>query len=252
MKIHLSPISKFEENEIHELIAGFHKSGEKVGKGDRNTIKNFPLGDQLVTVKAFKVPNLINKIVYRFFRKSKAARSFDNAIFLLENKIGTPKPIAYLEERKLLTFGKSYYISDFIEADLTYRELIRQPNYPDRENIVRQFTRFTYDLHEKGILFKDHSPGNTLIMKRGDTYDFYLVDLNRMDFKPLNFEERIINFIRLTSKEDMVAIMSDEYAKLAPWSYDEIYGLMWSRTQKFQKKFYRKKNIKDKYFFWRN
>jgi serine/threonine protein kinase len=252
MNIHLSPASKFEEKEILELIAGFHKSGKKVGKGDRNTIKNFQLGDQLVTIKAFKVPNLINKIVYRFFRKSKAVRSFDNATFLLNNGIGTPKPIAYLEEIKLLTFGKSYYVSDFIDADLTYRELIREPDYPDRENILRQFTRFTYDLHESGILFKDHSPGNTLIVKRGDAYDFYLVDLNRMDFKTLNFEERIRNFTRLTSKEDMVAIMSDEYAKLAPWSYDEIYGLMWSRTQIFQKKFYRKKHIKDTYLFWRN
>lgn len=252
MKIHISPTSNFEEKEILELISSFHKRGEKVGKGDRNTIKNFPLGDQIVTVKAFKVPNLINKFVYRFFRKSKAIRSFENANYLLEHGIGTPKPIACLEEKKLLTFGKSYYISDFCDADLTYRELIRQPDYPDRENIVRQFTRFTYDLHEKGILFKDHSPGNTLIIKSGDSYDFYLVDLNRMDFKTLSFEERIINFSRLTSKEDMVAIMSDEYAKLTPWSYDEVYGLMWSRTQQFQKKFYRKKNLKEKYFFWRN
>jgi hypothetical protein len=106
-------------------------------------------------------------------------------------------------------------------------------------------------LHENGILFKDHSPGNTLIKKNGDHYMFYLVDLNRMEFKELSFEERIVNFSRLTPREDMVVIMSDAYAKLTSWSYEEIYVMMWSKTQKFQKQFFRKKNLKKKYLFWR-
>ena len=50
----------------------------------------------------------------------------------------------------------------------TYRELITFPNYPDREEILRQFTAFTKQLHDNGVLFKDHSPGNTLIKKIGE------------------------------------------------------------------------------------
>lgn len=247
MNVHFSPQYLPKKKEILAVLETFHHTGEKVGKGDRNVIKNFDVNGLVINVKAFKIPNILNKVVYRFFRKSKAERSFNNATHLLEHGIGTPAPIAFLEEKMALSLGKSFYISEFIDADLTYRELIRQPEYPERERILREFTVFTLKLHENGILFKDHSPGNTLIKKIGTEYHFYLVDLNRMDFKELSFEERIINFTRLTSREDMVAIMSDEYAKHTSWSYDEIYNLMWGKTQEFQKKFYRKKHLKEKY-----
>jgi hypothetical protein len=43
------------------------------------------------------VPHLINKIVYKKFRKSKARRSYEYATLLLDKGIGTPQPIAFLE-----------------------------------------------------------------------------------------------------------------------------------------------------------
>jgi hypothetical protein len=46
-------------------------------------------------------------------------------------------------------------------------------------------------MHEASINFLDHSPGNTLIVKKSEgKYDFYLVDLNRMNLKiyPLKHE----------------------------------------------------------------
>ena len=53
----------------------------------------------------------------------------------------------------------------------------------ENEIILRQFIRFSYLLHQKGIEFLDNSPGNTLIKKNEKgVYDFYLVDLNRMKF----------------------------------------------------------------------
>ncbi|MFT4697264.1 MAG: hypothetical protein ACI9SJ_000385 [Flavobacteriaceae bacterium] len=251
MNIRFSVKYKTQQEAILNVIDEFHSKGEKVGNGDRNTIKNFEVNGKTITVKLFKIPNLINKVVYKYFRKSKAERSFENALYLINNNIGTPEPIAYLEEKKRFSLAKSYYISEHIDADLTYRELIFQLDYPEREKIIREFTAFTFSLHENGILFKDHSPGNTLIKKNGDHYMFYLVDLNRMEFKELSFEERIVNFSRLTPREDMVVIMSDAYAKLTSWSYEEIYVMMWSKTQKFQKQFFRKKNLKKKYLFWR-
>ena len=62
-------------------------------------------------------------------------------------------------------FKKSFYLSEQVDCDLTYRELITDLNYPNYETILRAFTRFTYLLHERGIQFLDHSPGNTLIKK---------------------------------------------------------------------------------------
>ena len=134
-----------------------------------------------------------------------------------------------------------------MDCDITYRELTKDFDYPDYDNILRAFTRFTFGLHEKGIHFLDHSPGNTLIKKNGNKYNFYLVDLNRMNFGELDFETRIKNFSKLTIHKSMVEVMSDEYAKLSKKNYDEIFNLMWKETQDFQEKFHRKKRLKKKF-----
>lgn len=217
------------------------------GEGGRNIIKTIYLNGVLLNVKAFKVPNFINKIVYNFFRKSKAQRSFEYANKLIDLNVGTPKPFAYFEFKSPLFFKKSFYVSEHLDCDLTYRELTKDFNIPDYDHILRAFTRFTFDLHQKGIHFLDHSPGNTLIKKDGETYKFYLVDLNRMNFGVLDFETRIKNFARLTIHKSMVEVMSDEYAKCSGDDYNRIFNLMWQETEAFQEKFHRKKRLKKKF-----
>ena len=104
---------------------------------------------------------------------------------------------------------------------------------------------------KKGFIFLDHSPGNTLIKKMDHDYNFYLVDLNRMAFKNLDFETRIKNFSKLTIHKSMVEVMSDEYAKCSGESYDTIFNLMWKFTEDFQNKYHRKRRLKKKLKFWK-
>lgn len=253
MKHLLSPSAKSMEDKILLAITGFKTTGKLFGDGKRNIIKLFEIDGITMNVKSFKIPNLINKIAYRYFRKSKARRSFEYATFLLENGIGTPQPIAYLENYSWMGLADSYYASEHLPCDLTYRELVEIPNYPDHENILRQFTRFSYVLHQKGIEFKDHSPGNTLIRKNAEgQYDFFLVDLNRMSFhNEMSFELRMKNLCRLTPVKEMVAVMSNEYAKISGESENLIFETLWKFTADFQEKFYRKKRIKKLLKFWK-
>jgi hypothetical protein len=239
--------------EIAAFVSDFASNGLLFGDGKRNVIKLFNLDAQKINIKSFKVPNLINKIVYKYFRKSKARRSFEFANILLENKIGTPQPIAFFENTTFLGLKDSYYISEHLECDLTFRELVEIPDFPENEIILRQFTRFSYDLHQKGIEFLDHSPGNTLIKKGIDgKYDFFLVDLNRMLFHTsMSFEVRMKNLCRLTPKKEMVAIMSNEYAKISGESEQLVFETLWKMTADFQFKFFRKKRLKKKLKFWK-
>ncbi|WP_282086438.1 Kdo domain containing protein [Aquimarina algiphila] len=239
------------QDEVKETIKNFETYNDILGDAERNVIKIVEIEGGKYTIKSFKVPNLINQIVYRFFRKSKAERSYSYANNLLALEIKTPFPLAYDLYTTPFLFKKSYYVSELLEYNLTYRELVRQPDYPDHENILRAFTQFTYDLHEKGVLFLDHSPGNTLIVKTDTGYDFYLVDLNRMEFKDLDMDTRIRNFSRLTPKKEMVAIMANEYAKLTGVDESMIYQKMWGLTEAFQQKFYKKRALKRKIFFWK-
>lgn len=234
--------------EITAIIENFTTQGTLFIDGKRNKIKLFELGGTTVNVKSFKVPNVLNKLVYRFFRKSKAQRSYEFANILLQNGIGTPQPIAYFENRVGLSLQDSYYMSEQLEADLTFRELIEVPDYPEHEIILRQFTQFTFKLHEKGIAFLDHTPGNTLIRKVGhEQYDFFLVDLNRMQFHTkMNLEQRVINMAKLTPETELITVMSDEYAKLYGCTYDEVFRPMVKHTQYFANRFHRKRAIKRK------
>lgn len=143
---------KILENDIDELIESFNSKGEQL-KDARNKLKIFELKDFKVNIKSFKVPNIINQIVYGLFRKGKARRSFEYANKLLSLGIGTPNPIAYYEDSSFFLFKKSYYVSEQLKYDLTFRELDGDFNYPNHEKLLRAFTRFTFELHQKGINF---------------------------------------------------------------------------------------------------
>ena len=237
--------------ELSSFISDFGNRGALLNNGERNVIKIFKIDDITINIKSFKKPNLINKIVYKFFRKSKAQRSFEYAQKLTEMGIGTPRPFGYFEKSSALTFGKSYYASEHLDADLTFRELTDTLDFPNHENLLRAFTRFSYNLHEKGINFLDHSPGNTLIQLNGENPKFYLVDLNRMRFETMSFETRIKNLYKLTIHESVVRTMSNEYAKCSGEDEVKIFNALWKQTQDFQYRFYRKKRLKRKLKFWK-
>ncbi len=231
--------------EILSFIEHFDITGDILAKGKRNTIKLFSSEGKTLAVKSFRVPNPINALIYRFFRKSKAERSFEFAQRLIEMGIGTPEPVGYAETNTLGFLGRSYYISEYLEPDFTFKELVANPDRPGHESILRKFTAFCFLLHEKGVEFLDHTPGNTLIKNNGSDYSFMLVDLNRMNFhRTLTIEQRMKNLSRLTPKIEMVSVIASEYSKLAGLPEKFVFDLLWNETQKFQAKFRRKKRIK--------
>ena len=146
---------------------------------------------------------------------------------------------AFLEKYDWLGLNESYYASEHIEDAFELREVLKDESFEKRELILRKFVQFTFLMHQNGIEFLDHSPGNTLIKKTADTqYNFYLVDLNRMNFHDkMDFDSRMKNLSRLTPKKEMIAVMSDEYAKQYAQSSDLVFEKMWQATNDFQEKF---------------
>lgn len=226
---------------IQEYLYRFEADGEYVVKGNRNTIKKVEIAGKVFNVKRFKKPNLFQALVYRFLRKSKARRSFEYASQLLKKGIQTPQPVAYLE-RFAGGLQDSYYISLHLEYDFDFRTLNHQPLFPNRKLILEQFAAFTFGLHEQEIEFLDHSPGNTLIKQSGSqSYEFYLIDLNRMRFRPLNFQQRMRNFRRMWLSKTMINTMAPIYAQLYGTPLDKTHLWMSYYSRKFQSKINRKK-----------
>jgi hypothetical protein len=132
-----------KKEEIRDAVENYEAKGTLFVDGKRNKIKTFDLGEITLNIKSFKVPNFVNKVVYAFFRPSKARRSYEFANILVEKEIGTPAPIAYFENFKGVLLD-SYYVCEQVYPDLTFRELTNDFDYPEHETILRQFTKFTY------------------------------------------------------------------------------------------------------------
>ncbi|AUC77791.1 lipopolysaccharide kinase [Olleya sp. Bg11-27] len=179
--------------------------------------------------------------MYKYIRPTKAKRSFEYANKLIYCDISTPFPIAYIENTSVFGLKTSYYISKHIDYDFEFRALIHNPKFPERVKILQQFAAFTFKLHDNNIDFLDHSPGNTLITKDNTGYNFFLIDLNRMRFKPMTFNNRMHNFRRLWLSKSMVKTLSEAYAQLYNTSYQETYDLMLKHSRAFQLKINSKK-----------
>ena len=232
------------KEDILNIIENFNTTNGFTIKEHRNNIKKFNLGKIQINVKSFRIPHFFNSIVYAFFRSSKANRSYNYAMRLVDIGINTPSPICYCEIKNNFLLKASFYISEQINFDFQISEVIKNRNFPNRINILNAFVKFTLNLHENGINFLDHSQGNTLVKLDNNKPIFYLVDLNRMRFEKMNFKMRIMNFRRLTNDKEVINIISSEYAKLSNRSKEEVFKLMMYYTNQFLSRRSIRKKIK--------
>ena len=141
---------------INKVINDFDSKGELI-KGSRNTIKKINIENLVINIKRFKSPNIFNKIIYTFFRSSKANRSYNYAEKLIDNGIMSPQPIGFYDIFKFGLIHQSYYVSENIDYDYDMEFVFKNIELDFRDDIIKKFTYFTHNLHENGIMFLDHS-----------------------------------------------------------------------------------------------
>ena len=187
----------------------FTQGGTSIHKA-RNELKIINYQKVDTVVKSFKVPNILRRIFYTFFRDTKAKKSYEYSL-----KIGdfTPQPIGYIEFYKSNLLFDSYFVATKFNYDFTIREPLLDDNFADKEEILKAFARFTLELHNNDIFHKDYSPGNILIKKENDNLIFKIVDINRMGFFKLSIDDRAKSFSKLWARDDELAIIAKEYAK---------------------------------------
>ncbi|MGL5683392.1 MAG: lipopolysaccharide kinase InaA family protein [Marinifilaceae bacterium] len=223
IKFEINPKYKHLEQKLLSIPTTFDNIGTVI-QDNRNIIKVIEMDGLQLNVKSFKQPHIINRFAYTYIRKSKALRSFQYANKLIANNLSTPEPVAYIEVRNGL-LSHSYYISIQEDVDMEFRAL--KDTDADIEPVLRACTRFVHSLHQANIMFIDLSPGNILIKRNGNNdYRFYLVDLNRMNFKDISIKKRIANFRKLMATPKMLHIMADEFAKLHHLDACNVYEQM--------------------------
>lgn len=189
----------------------FDVEGEAIHRA-RNVIKILPFGPSEAVVKSFRVPNLLNRVVYVFFRRGKARASFENALQLQELGVSTPAPIGFSEYRIFGLFERSFYLSERFAYDFTIREPLLDKSFPDRRRIFEALARFTAGAHAQGVWHLDYSPGNILIQHLEEGYRFSIVDINRMRFAVVPSEMGLRNFDKLWADPEDMAVIAAAYA----------------------------------------
>ena len=110
MKIKINP--KYEEMRsfIERIPDVFEKEGRVIYTG-RNLIKVMEAPDgTVINVKRYHVPKGPNSLVYSLgIRKPKGERAFEYPMILEKKGIGTPAPIALIEERNAIGLLVSEY-----------------------------------------------------------------------------------------------------------------------------------------------
>jgi len=239
----LKPLAEHIERHFQDSSTILHQK--------RNEIKAVSFAGENYVVKAFRKPNFINRFVYRYFRASKAKRSYEYSLKIGEELC--PEAIAYIEEHKSLQLLKSYYISHHFDYDFEIRAVLSDQNFTNREEILREFSKFTYDLHQKNILHRDYSPGNILVKKsKGEAkkYHFKIVDVNRMQFKTLSLEDRLGNFVRLAKDDKTMKTIVDQYSSCINKHIDKYIDKtseeMLIIAQKLRANYVKKRALKNK------
>lgn len=214
IKFEINPAYDGLKEEIMALLGRFQQEGKVIYRG-RNLIKIMTMGDLQINVKSFKRPHIVNRFIYAWLRKSKAERSYLNALRLLRMGIGTPEPIAYQVYKDARGVNRSYYISVQQPCDYVLLDLLHQ-RPADFDELLRAYVKFVYDFHRKGVYFIDLSTGNTLITRDSQGHRFYLVDLNRIHFhnRPLTPFEGIHNFCRIDLEDNDLDFVVREYAAI--------------------------------------
>ena len=229
---------------VQEIKLYFNQEQNRTLYDKRNVIKVVPFEGKLYVVKSFRIPHLFNQIVYRFFRPSKARRSFENSIRLCQLQLHTPEPIGYIEFFSPWRFQESFYISAFFDYDFEIRAVFKDKMFPEREAILEAFIAYTYRLHEKGVYHIDYSPGNILVKKEGSRYIFSIIDVNRMKFLPLDMALRMQSLAKLTNDAEDNALMVRYYAKEASQERALLQNLLQEALEKQENYLKRKKRLK--------
>ena len=212
--------------------------GELLYRG-RNQIRLFDVNGEKLVVKRFKRNDIFKTLIYTFFRKSKARRSYENAISLRERGFHTPREVAYMECSCAGLITQVYYVCAYTDSQSIRPRLIEQD--PFDEQLAVAYAHYVASLHEAGVLHRDLNPTNVLV----DTENhFELIDINRMEFfdGPVPKAECMENLTLFYWLTPAYRFILNEYAKQRGWNDVDIAEAIHVK-ERHDKRWIRRKQI---------
>jgi len=187
---------------------------QEILRDARNTVWTTPhptrAGESVVVKRALLKP--LHKKALSLFKPSKARRSWNGAWELLRRGVETPRPIAFFEMTDRAPLRENFYICAHIPGGLTARRFLRAYGQGEdvyegvaMDDFFRRLVDFLFDMHRRGVHYRDAAPGNILVEKRDDgSLRFLLVDTGRARFfeRPATIRERLSDLKRTSHPLD--------------------------------------------------
>lgn len=237
----------------YEAAAGFIAAVPQLfaqGKGDtlhdgRNTVRAFDTPAGRLVVKRYKRPNIVQRVAYSFFKKSKAERAYLYAAELRKRGFLTPREVAFIEVKHGLLLADSYFVSECCPDPPAFGPLVRADSFDT--GMADAMAAQVAEMHRKGVLHGDLNLGNFLYRPTaGGGYTFTVIDTNRSHFRdgwPTR-RECIDNLKTMTHRRDVFAYIVSRYAALRGWDADATLADATAALERFERRHRRKDALK--------
>ena len=227
---------------MHRLPRLFADGQGQLLYNGRNQIRAFVYDGVRLVVKRYKRHNWLKRVVYTYFRKNKALRSYLNARQLRRRGFDTPRDVAYIEDECMGLISQVYYVCEYTDAQAIRQRLIEQE--PFDEALATAYARYVARLHEAGVLHRDLNPTNVLYREHDGSFAFQLIDVNRMRFYdgPVPKAECMENLTLFWWLTDVYRFVLREYAAVRGWTEADVAEAI-SVKQRHDRAWVRRKRI---------
>jgi len=182
--------------------------------------RTIPLGasDVPVAIKSFSRGSWFKD---RYFARhgSKARRSFDTAVRLAERGVGTPTPIAYLDQWEDGRLLASFYLCRYEKDISSFRDELNRLYAEDPlcrriMTLMETVALAIADMHDAGVCHRDLGNQNILLRREGDETwkDVCFIDLNRAHLaEKLTLKQRARDISRIDLPSDFLRVFKCMY-----------------------------------------
>ena len=168
-------------------IAAIMQQGDSLKKGDTSSVSRSMWNNKNIVTKQYNHRGFCHSLRHTI-KRSRALRGWINGHRLLNIGIPTPKPLAYLEQRKGLLVWKSYLVTECVEGQKLY-DFERDTNVSQQRlsRIIGQIEELLGRLARHRISHGDLKHTNILITQKGPI----LTDLDAMKVNRWNWTCKI-------------------------------------------------------------
>ncbi len=214
--------AEYDRPEIRGLLAGLDarlaSPGAEVLHKGRNTVTALRLASadgfvREIAVKEFRLRGLTR--LKTVLAASKARRAWIGARALLDAGLLTAAPIAYGEVRRRGLVLRAVFLAERLAEGTEIRVLFRDRPADLPGPVLAGLARAVRRGHDRGVVHRDLSDGNVLVVGAGSEgeFRFYFLDTNRVRKKRrLGRFARAKNLIRLGIPPDLRRAFLSSYA----------------------------------------